>query len=186
MQTGEEYAIVKPRLFFSDQHKGEAAALRQGQPLTVKCRCDGKFMNVLLKDCVIETSPSASTEPNPALKAAASVPRAEPSSTPAIENDLRLAKIGTNLQKLGVSTIARGQQSDDASVKQQALVEGAADEIVSCEVWSSMASATTLDMDDACKHERALVDNLPPETQAAIRRQMVTVRAELGKGRYPQ
>lgn len=186
MQTGEEYAIVKPQLFFSDQHKDEAAALRKGESLTVKCRCDGKFMNVLLRDCVIETSPSASAVPNSALKVGASVTRGEQSSNPAIEKDLRLAKIGTNLQKLGVSAITRGQHSDDASVKQQALVEGAADEIVGCEVWSSMASTTTPDMDDACKHEHALVDNLPPETQAAIQRQMVIVRTGLGKGRYPQ
>jgi hypothetical protein len=144
LQTGEEFAIVKPQLFFSDQHKNEAAALHKGQPLTVKCRCEGKFMNVLLKDCVIVTTPSASAEPNNAPQAAApsSVISAEPPSNPTIENDLRLAEIGTNLQKLGVAATARGQQSDDASVKQRALVEGAADEIVGCEVWSSMASTT--------------------------------------------
>jgi RNA polymerase subunit RPABC4/transcription elongation factor Spt4 len=64
LQTGNEYAFVKPQLYFSDEYKGETAALHKGDPLTAKCRCDGKFMNVLMKDCVIQASPSASGEAN--------------------------------------------------------------------------------------------------------------------------
>lgn len=47
-------SITSPQLFFSDEQESETAALVRGQPLTAKCRCEGKFMNVLLKGCVIE------------------------------------------------------------------------------------------------------------------------------------
>jgi hypothetical protein len=198
LQTSEEYAVVKPQLFFSDEHKQEAAALQRGQPLTVKCRCDGKFMNVILKACVIEggspSSPSASIEPNSALSAAAPMAASASSAeTPAPERALSeyhrkynaaLAKIGTNLQELGVARITRAEQSEDAAAKRQALVEGTADEIVGCEVWSSMATTTTPDKDDVCKQERGVMNSLPRKTRAAIQRQMVVVRMELGKGRY--
>ena len=124
--------------------------------------------------------------PTAASATSAATPSPERPNQTTIENDLRLAKIGTNLQKLGAAASARGQQSDDPAVKLQALVEGAADEIVGCEVWSSMASTTTPDMDDVCKQERGVMNSLPPETQAAIQRQLVVVRTELGEGRYPQ
>jgi hypothetical protein len=129
---------------------------------------------------------STGKRPTAASATSAATPSPERPNQTTIENDLRLAKIGTNLQKLGVAAIARGQRSDDPAVKLQALVESAADEIVGCEVWSSMASTTTPDMDDVCKQERSVMNSLPPETQAAIQRQMVVVRTELGEGRYPQ
>jgi hypothetical protein len=64
LETGEEFSLVHPQLFFSDTHEAEVAELKKGDPLTVRCRCDGKFMNVHLTSCVIETSPSAPAEPN--------------------------------------------------------------------------------------------------------------------------
>ena len=50
---GDEF-IGSIQCFFADSHTGEAANLRKGQTITVKGRCDGQFMNVLLKGCVIE------------------------------------------------------------------------------------------------------------------------------------
>lgn len=47
-------SITSPQLFFSNEHENEAAALVKGEPLRAKCRCDGKFMNILLKGCEIE------------------------------------------------------------------------------------------------------------------------------------
>jgi hypothetical protein len=197
LQTSEEYAVVKPQLFFSDEHKQEAAALQRGQPLTVKCRCDGKFMNVILKACVVERSPSASIEPNSALSATAptkaSASSAETSAPGGAlseseyhkKYDGALAKIGTNLQELGAARLARAEESDERAAKQQALVEGTADKSVGCEVWSSMATTTTPDMDNVCKHERGVMNSLPRKTRVAIKRQLVVVRMALGEGRYP-
>jgi hypothetical protein len=48
-------AIPSPQLYFSDEHEREAADFVKGEPLRAKCRCDGKFMNILLKGCVAET-----------------------------------------------------------------------------------------------------------------------------------
>lgn len=57
LSSGEEMAILdKPQLFFSDAHEKEAANLSRGQPLLAKCRCEGKFGNILLKNCVIEAA----------------------------------------------------------------------------------------------------------------------------------
>jgi hypothetical protein len=46
--------IGSVQCFFSDKYAGEAAQLRKGQKITVKGRCDGKFMNVLVKGCVLQ------------------------------------------------------------------------------------------------------------------------------------
>jgi hypothetical protein len=50
LETGTFGSI---QCFFADKHASEAAQLRKGQSITVKGRCDGKMMNVLLKGCVI-------------------------------------------------------------------------------------------------------------------------------------
>lgn len=39
--------------FFSDAHKSTVASMKKGQRLSVKCQCDGKMMNVLLKHCSV-------------------------------------------------------------------------------------------------------------------------------------
>jgi hypothetical protein len=102
------------------------------------------------------------------------------------KNDRRLLDIGTHLQELAGAAGKRSQHSDDASVQEQSIVEGAADEMVGCEVWSSMAIATTPEMDKVCKDERGIVNGLPAETQAAIERQMIVVRKDVAEGRYPE
>ena len=95
------------------------------------------------------------------------------------EKDRRLLDIGTHLQESGGAAAKRSQQSDDASVQEQSIVEGAADEMVGCEVWSSMAVATTPEMDKVCQDERGIVKGLPAETQTAIERQMAVVRKDV-------
>jgi len=40
--------------FFAESHVGAASQLSKGQTITVKGKCDGKFMNVMLKGCIIE------------------------------------------------------------------------------------------------------------------------------------
>ncbi len=47
-------SFTSPQLFFSNEHENETAALVKGEPLRAKCLCEGKFMNILLKGCVIE------------------------------------------------------------------------------------------------------------------------------------
>lgn len=132
----------------------------------------------------------------PHEQADAQVPADEPTAAAPVQNagvsstmtkkDRRLLDIGTHLQELGGAAAKRSQQSDDASVQEQSVVEGAADEMVSCEVWSSMAIATTPEMDNVCKDERGIVKGLPAETQAAIERQMAVVHKDVAQGRYPE
>lgn len=40
--------------FFAESHVGTASQLSKGQTITVKGKCDGKLMNVMLKGCIIE------------------------------------------------------------------------------------------------------------------------------------
>ena len=40
--------------FFAEDHVNQAAQLSKGQQITVKGKCEGKLMNVMLKGCVIE------------------------------------------------------------------------------------------------------------------------------------
>jgi hypothetical protein len=44
-------SITDAQLYFSDAHEKEAARLNKGEYFGAVCRCDGKFMNVILKDC---------------------------------------------------------------------------------------------------------------------------------------
>jgi hypothetical protein len=50
---GGEYEIFSIQCFFSDQFEDQAARLRPHQYLTIRGRCDGKFGNVMIKDCII-------------------------------------------------------------------------------------------------------------------------------------
>lgn len=50
---GGEY-IGDIQCFFAEDHVNKAANLSKGQRITVKGKCDGKLMNVMLKGCVIE------------------------------------------------------------------------------------------------------------------------------------
>ena len=50
---GDQY-IGDIQCFFAEGHANTAAQLQKGQQITVKGKCDGKLMNVLLKGCVIE------------------------------------------------------------------------------------------------------------------------------------
>jgi hypothetical protein len=48
-------SITDAQLYFSDAHEKEAASLSKGDYFGAVCRCDGKFMNVILKDCEVTT-----------------------------------------------------------------------------------------------------------------------------------
>jgi len=52
LKTGE-FKIFSIQCFFADSFEDEAAKLRPHQFLTIRGRCDGKFGNVMLKDCII-------------------------------------------------------------------------------------------------------------------------------------
>jgi hypothetical protein len=58
LSNGDEFQIFNVQLFFSDAYKAETARLQKGDFLRARCRCDGKFAEVLLKDCVIEAGPA--------------------------------------------------------------------------------------------------------------------------------
>lgn len=50
---GDKY-LGDIQCFFAEDHVKTASQLSKGQTITVKGKCDGKMMNVLLKGCVIE------------------------------------------------------------------------------------------------------------------------------------
>ena len=52
LKTGE-YKIFSIQCFFADSFEDEVAELSPNRLLTIRGRCDGKFGNVLLKDCII-------------------------------------------------------------------------------------------------------------------------------------
>ncbi|MEZ6126821.1 MAG: hypothetical protein R3C49_27205 [Planctomycetaceae bacterium] len=52
LKTGE-YKLFSIQCFFADDFEDRAAELRPGQYLRIRGRCDGKFGNVMLKDCII-------------------------------------------------------------------------------------------------------------------------------------
>jgi hypothetical protein len=43
--------IKSVQAFFAAEHKSRLASMKKGDSVRVKCRCDGKFGNVILKDC---------------------------------------------------------------------------------------------------------------------------------------
>jgi uncharacterized protein (DUF1330 family) len=50
---GDEY-IGYVQCMFSKEYAGRAASLRKGQTVTIKGKCDGKLMNVILRGCVLD------------------------------------------------------------------------------------------------------------------------------------
>lgn len=50
---GDQY-FGDVQCFFAEDHVNMAAQLSKGQRITVKGKCEGKLMNVMLKGCVIE------------------------------------------------------------------------------------------------------------------------------------
>lgn len=52
LKTGQ-FELFSVQCFFADDFEDRAAELRQGQYLRIRGRCDGKFGNVILKDCII-------------------------------------------------------------------------------------------------------------------------------------
>lgn len=56
LSSEDSESITDAQLYFSDAHEQAAAALNKGNYFSAICRCDGKFMNVLLKDCEITAS----------------------------------------------------------------------------------------------------------------------------------
>jgi hypothetical protein len=47
-------SIFGIQCFFDDANKGALSRLNKGQTVTIRGRCDGKFGNILLKDCIIQ------------------------------------------------------------------------------------------------------------------------------------
>jgi hypothetical protein len=45
--------VTSVQAFFTKVHTNAVASLSKGQTVTLKCRCDGKFGNVLLKNCLV-------------------------------------------------------------------------------------------------------------------------------------
>lgn len=53
--TAEEYSITSVQCYFSDDSQiKKVMELAEGDTITIVGRCDGKFGNVLLKDCTFE------------------------------------------------------------------------------------------------------------------------------------
>lgn len=52
--AGDEYDLLGVQCYFSEDYAKRIARLQKGQTIRVKGTCDGKLMNVLLKDCIIE------------------------------------------------------------------------------------------------------------------------------------
>ncbi|MCW5931160.1 MAG: hypothetical protein KIS69_05765 [Bacteroidetes bacterium] len=50
---GDEY-IGDVQCYFADNHTNEAAQLSKGMRITVKGKCDGMMMNVLLRGCAVQ------------------------------------------------------------------------------------------------------------------------------------
>lgn len=48
-----KFQIMGVQAFFDDDSLPKLANLSKGQGVTLQCRCDGKFGNVMLKDCAL-------------------------------------------------------------------------------------------------------------------------------------
>lgn len=53
LDSDERFGITNVQCFFDKSEETNLAALSKGRSLTVRGRCDGKFGNVLIKDCEI-------------------------------------------------------------------------------------------------------------------------------------
>ena len=47
------HLVTSIQAFFTKTHTNAVASLSKGQTVTLKCKCDGKFGNVLLKNCLV-------------------------------------------------------------------------------------------------------------------------------------
>ncbi|MDC0719109.1 OB-fold protein [Nannocystis bainbridge] len=54
LSTGGKFDILGVQAFFDDASLPKLANLSKGQDVTVACRCDGKFGNVMLKECTLK------------------------------------------------------------------------------------------------------------------------------------
>jgi hypothetical protein len=62
LSTGEEIEVFNVQLFFSNDYEAQTAKLQKQDFLQARCHCDGKFGNVMLKDCVIEVAPEHASQ----------------------------------------------------------------------------------------------------------------------------
>jgi putative nucleic acid binding protein len=53
LSSGEEFGLTSVQCFFNDSAGASLARLQKGERVTVICVCDGKFGNVILKDCAL-------------------------------------------------------------------------------------------------------------------------------------
>jgi hypothetical protein len=54
LNGGDQYQIIGlVQCFFSASHQSQLAQMQKGMMVTVKCKCDGKFGNILMKGCVM-------------------------------------------------------------------------------------------------------------------------------------
>lgn len=49
-----EFSITNIQCYFSEDYAKRIARIQKGQIVTVKGKCEGKLMNVLLKECIVE------------------------------------------------------------------------------------------------------------------------------------
>ena len=54
LKSGKRFDLMSVQAFFPDSVTAQAAALSKGQKVTVKGRCEGKLMNIIIKDCVLQ------------------------------------------------------------------------------------------------------------------------------------
>lgn len=53
LSVGGKFQIMGVQAFFDDDSLPKLANLSKGQGVTLQCRCDGKFGNVMLKECAL-------------------------------------------------------------------------------------------------------------------------------------
>jgi len=54
LSDGKEYSFSGVQCFFSDSQTSAAAKLKKGQKVSIKGKCDGLMMNVLLRGCTLQ------------------------------------------------------------------------------------------------------------------------------------
>ena len=83
LHGGGELGLRAVQCFFNDSEQERLTQLSQGQAVTVRGRCDGLMMNVLLKKCMFPPSvPEPELEPTPKPAPAAREPVTKPSEPP--------------------------------------------------------------------------------------------------------
>jgi len=54
LSDGEEYSLSGVQCFFADSQTSVAADLKKGQNISIKGKCEGLMINVLLKGCTVK------------------------------------------------------------------------------------------------------------------------------------